>query len=138
MKRRGVMFVTVLMLTSLLLILGMGFLGTQGPEGQRAVDAVASAQAYELARAGIEDAKVKFLNDLEFPPHSLDQPLFSYSEERPGLGSYRVTIDSARASLGLFNVVGEGWVGPAAQPQAQSRISVWVQGDKFEVIRWDD
>ncbi len=139
-RRRGVLYVSVLMLTMMLLVLGMAFLSGQGPEAQRGRDAEDAAQAQELARAGIEDARIKLANDIEFPPVGVDQLVFSYTELVDGLGSFRVHIDSAnrRKPHYLYALVSEGFVGPATKPRARARILAWIDTRTVEVVRWDE
>jgi len=139
-SRRGVLYVSVLMLTTMLLVLGLAFLSGQGPEAQRGKDAEDAAQALELARAGLEDARIKLANDIEFPPVGVDQLVFSYTERVEDLGSFRVHIDSStrRRPHYVYSLVSEGFVGPSTRPRARARIQAWIDARTVEVVRWDE
>jgi type II secretory pathway component PulK len=147
MKRapRGSLYVLVLLLTSLLLVLGMVYLATQGPEAQASQEVVDSAQAYQLARAGIDEARLKLSKDRAFPPDGgREQTTFSYAEtvrEGPNeVGTYRVTIDFAHAGPPhlLYEIRSEGFVNPPHRATAQSQIRVWLSAVDMKVVRWDE
>lgn len=103
-RRRAFLLVIAMLMTLMLVILGMGFLGRRGPQYAASMAHERGMQARALAEAGLEDARVKLEKDLFFPPPGdSDQFMFSYSEvvrETTGVssdgvvvGSYTVTID---------------------------------------------
>lgn len=100
MKKRGGVLIAVLLLLALLLIIGMALLGKESYHLQAAGQTAHSEAAYELAMAGLEEARVKLDKDIRFPPHrDSEQPTFSYTEEvadvdgGPVVGRYEVTLD---------------------------------------------
>lgn len=100
MKRRAFMVMLVMLLSLLLFVMGMGFLGKRSAQYSGAISRMKAAQARALAQAGLEDARVKLEKDLFFPPPGdRDQTLFSYTEEVKDdagaiVGYYTVTLDS--------------------------------------------
>lgn len=126
----------VLLLTGLLLVLGMAYLGMQGPEAQASQEAVSSAQAYQLARAGLEDAFCKLSKDKVFPPPGgLEQPTYTYGEQLADAGSYRVTVDVSRIEppQSLIGIVSQGFAG-----NSRAEVSCWVASQTMTVVRWDE
>ena len=92
--------VAVLLILALLVIFGLVMLSKESAHFEAARRDAFSAQAFELAMAGLEDARVKLDKDYHFPrSNGSEQVLLSYSEvvydldEVTELGSYRVTID---------------------------------------------
>lgn len=139
------MYLLVLLLTSLLLVLGMAFLASQGPENQLSQDLVEATQAYQLARSGIEEARLKLAKDPAFPPRGgQDSQLFTYSESlRDGdtlVGTYRVTVDVALSGAPhfLYALTSSGYTGSPGSPGAQSQIRCWVSTLTLQVVRWDE
>lgn len=134
MRRRGFLLITALMLTIILLLVGMGLLGSQASRYEAARQASFSSQARQLALAGLEDARVKMELDINFPPpQGPGQFLFSYSEfldlpyPTPVTGSYSVTVDSTYAqdpAAGLYyTITSVGSLGPPIAPTAQYRLT---------------
>ncbi len=77
----------VLFLSILLFIMCAGFLSTKSHEAKVGYLAGESFQARELAYSGLETARVKLLNDANFPPASMSvsHEVFSYTEVLEGL-----------------------------------------------------
>lgn len=99
-RHSGSALITVLLLISVLLILGMAFLTQRVQQSRAASAAESAAVARALAEAGLEDARVKLEKDQGFPPTDNDTQLkFSYTEEMTpvgggaAIGSYTVTVD---------------------------------------------
>ncbi|MFA5504582.1 MAG: hypothetical protein WC314_13245 [Vulcanimicrobiota bacterium] len=138
-KKKGFLLVTVLLLTVVLITAGLAFLGKRAVQYRRAALLEASSQARALAEAGLEDAMIKFRRDLEFPPLSLDQSEFTYTEsfqdaDGDTLGYYTVTIDgSYRDPPYLFLIVSaEGRVGAdPIKPLASRTLRVEIDLDLF-------
>lgn len=135
-RRRGSLYIVVLLVTGLLLILGMAYLGTQGPEMQASLEAVSTAQAYQMARAGVEDAVCKLSKDKVFPPPGgLEQQTFTYGEQLGDIGSYRVKVDVSRlgTTRSLIGVTSQGFAGAS-----RAEVSCWLDSDTLQVVRWDE
>lgn len=101
-SQRGSSLVATLMLLTLLLLVGMGVLGSSVQKRRAQADQVLLAQARQLARAGFEEAMLKLNKDIDFPPAGGDdQTEFRYSEEVADfdgtvLGRYDILIDTCR------------------------------------------
>jgi len=102
-RSRGSVLVAVLMLLAILFILGLAMLTKQMQAYRGAALMKEGAQAEALAEAGLEDARVKWEKDYEFPPPGPpDQTTFTYAEELRTagnvlIGNYEVTVDRAYA-----------------------------------------
>lgn len=132
------------MLTLLLFVLGLSFLGKRATQYRRTNHAALAAQAKALAEAGMEDALLKFQRDLSFPPISTDQASFSYAEEMTDggvrVGSYTVTISGTYREepylVLLITAVGEAGDDPA-MPAARRAMVAEVDISKLERIDTD-
>lgn len=131
MARRGFMLVAALLLLSILMLLGMGLLGSRAARYEGAVLHAQFAQARGLARAGLEATRIKLLKDRDFPPPSeAGQAPFVYSEEvldldnTTVLGSYTVAIETRWRSrpYHVLRISSLGRLGPADNPQARAEI----------------
>ncbi len=126
-NRRGFLLVVSLLFVIMLLLLGMGFLGSQAARHRASKRSAEMAQARALALAGLEDARAKLENDLRFPPppSGPSQNEFSYSEKLPlpdGTdGTYSVLIDRSYegAPWEVLEVTSTGSIGPPETPTAQ-------------------
>ena len=124
-RPRGFLLVSVLLITVLLLIMGLAFLGKRAVQYRRAALAETAAQARALAASGLEDALAKFSTDLEFPPLSADQDVMTYTEEVSvggrDVGSYTVTIDGTHRTSphSVWVISSRGEVG---RPAVAARI----------------
>lgn len=131
MRRRGFLLITSLMITVILLLLGMGMLGSQSSRYEASKQSAYSSQARQLAVAGLEDARIKLELDVNFPPPpGPGQVRFSYSEslelpyDPPVTGTYTVTIDMTHADdAGRYiTVTSVGSVGNPTEPVGQYRL----------------
>lgn len=151
MKRRGFLLAMVMLLCLILLVFGLAFLGSRGRQYQSVISAGQSAQAQELARAGIEDARVKFDRDIGFPPPlAIGQHTFSYCEEVTDaggvyLGRYRVSLDMtySRPPFSVACIRSTGSLGPAEAPTALHTYVCYLDltpgaANRYRVLRWDD
>lgn len=137
--RRGFLLITSLLFVIVLLLLGMGFLGSQADRYKAARRAAQSAQARALALAGLEDARAKLENDLNFPPppSGPDQNEFSYSERLDfpdgTPGSYSVLINSTWQDepYRVLVVTSTGSVGPPDIPLAQYTLRAELDLSEF-------
>jgi hypothetical protein len=129
-KQRGILLITALLVAVILLLVGMGLLGSQASRYDAAKQFSYTAQARQLALAGLEDARVKLEMDLNFPPEpGPGQEAFSYSETLfkgpPNDGTYTVTVDFAYANdpnSAYIAVTSVGTLGDPIKPIAQYRF----------------
>jgi Tfp pilus assembly protein PilX len=145
-KRRqsGFLVVTALMILIVLVLLGMGFLGSQANRYRSVISAAQAAQARQLAMAGLEDARIKMQNDLDFPPPPAgpDQTSFSYCENmtlgpvgQQLQGNYQVIINTAYATdpYWVFEVQSVGSLGDPLAPSAQYVLTGEIDVDPSRV-----
>lgn len=99
-KRRGAVLIAALLLSTLLMVLGMAYLGRRSDQMKGYFRAQESERALQLALAGLETVRVKLDRDPDYPPvQELGRKVFAYSEpvlDLDGvtrLGSYEVTLD---------------------------------------------
>lgn len=93
---RGAALLAALLLSTVLLLVGMGFLAQRRGEYAAALEHVRRSQAAALADSGLQDALGKLAKDVGFPPlRSDDQGSFVYLEE---------VFDAAGDSVGFFQV----------------------------------
>jgi len=132
--------VTALMVCIVLLLIGMGLLGSQASRYEAARQSTNISQARQLAIAGLEDARIKLEMDINFPPPpGPQQELFSYSEQLVDdpdpnrWGTYTVVVDMTYATDILYPpptvttghyiaITSVGTVGPTIKPIAQYRL----------------
>ncbi len=93
---RGFLLPAVLLLGTLMLIMGMALMTSKTYQQRQLSESALGLQALELARAGLEDGRVKLLKDPKFPPPSIHgQNRFCYSQ----------ALDSSQGKrIGLFQV----------------------------------
>lgn len=135
----GFLLVLCLMLTILLFVLGLSFLGKRAAQYRRVGQAALAAQAKSVCEAGVEDVLLKFQRDYSFPPMASDQTTFSYSEQiingTERLGGYTVTIDgqyrAAPYLLYVITVVGEAGAQPA-NPSARRAMRLEIDCSPLE------
>lgn len=101
MKQRGYLMPLALMVLALLGVITMGILGSKSSNYAAVVRNIALDRARALAFAGVEDARVKLMNDSYFPPPGdVEQHRFSYGElvndvgGGGSLGRFTVTVDT--------------------------------------------
>ncbi|MBS2039909.1 hypothetical protein JST97_33295 [bacterium] len=100
-KRRGFALVLALLISSLLLVLGMGFMQKQSYRYRLARLSADAIAAKSLAMAGIENYRVKMQHDLLYPPpddryhdeYSYREPVYDFGSPQGEVGSYEVTVD---------------------------------------------
>lgn len=141
--KRGSILVVALLIVTTLLIFGIGYLTSQSNRYQAAAFERAWFQAYQLAWAGLDDARAKLSKDRFFPPPAaIDQPTFTYQEEVVALdgvtrlGAYEVTVDLtwAKAPYSIVRMVSVGYAGrDLARPTAKRVLALeidWAQEDR--------
>lgn len=130
MRKRGILLITALLVAVILLLVGMGLVGSQSSRYEAAKQFSYTAQARQLALAGLEDARVKLEMDLNFPPEpGPGQEAFSYSEQLypgpPNVGTYSVVVDmtySLDPNSAYIVVTSVGTLGPPIKPISQYRF----------------
>jgi type II secretory pathway component PulK len=129
-KRKAFVLVVVLLLSVIITLLGMAFVGSRAVL-YRGVSLVGEqAMARSFAESGLEDARVKLNKDFAFPPPGREeQKTFSYSEDMVDssgtlLGYYEVKIDMeyAVAPYSILRLSSIGRVGPREEPFAEHVI----------------
>jgi hypothetical protein len=142
-RSRGFLLIFGLLVMVLLLILGLAFLGKQADAYRSATQAAAANVAMECAMAGLEDVRVKLMNDVNFPPPGDDKQLqFAYSEvlldvDTPAeVGSYSVVIDSRWQDppVQILKVEVTGFAGDPDRPSV-SRRRISAEWDMAEIER---
>lgn len=123
-RRRG-MLIPVLFLITFMLVLCLAELGRQPDEYRAAQSAALSAQARTLAESGMEDFRLKWTHDYDFPPEYPEgSDLFTYMEEvrdfqtNQVIGYYRISVQGAWrwAPYEVLKVTSEGVVGASDNP----------------------
>lgn len=129
MKKRGFLLITALLVCVILLLIGMGMLGSESSRYAAIRNSAFSSQARQLAVAGLEDARAKLEMDYAFPPEpGPGQQAFSYSERldisADLTGVYSVTIERTHAkdAAEVLLITSVGSLGPIAKPIAQYKL----------------
>ncbi len=131
MNRRGSVLLLCLLMTVLFLVMGMAFLASRAGSYRNARSAVQGLQARELAWAGLEDARAKFIHDYNFPPKAaVDQPAYRVTETvlapdgTTVVGAYSVTINQRLQSqpYQILEVRSTGFLGTLENPLAERTI----------------
>lgn len=132
-RRRAFLLITALLISLVLLLLGMGFLGSQADRYRGVQRSGEIAKARAMAVAGLEDARLKIQNDIRFPPPmAAGQTVFSYGEAttigdtpEPLPGGYGVVIETAYRNDPNFEVLlitSTGTIGDPNNPLAQYQL----------------
>lgn len=144
--KRGAVLVFALLLSTLLLVVGVGFIALRGLEYGSVSELQDRAQARELAMAGMEDARVKLEKDPFFPPvGGFGQYTFTYSEDvfdpedaSRLIGLFTVTVDNRQKEepFRLIRIQSIGQVvdrrAPDAPVRATYRILAEIDVASFE------
>lgn len=158
------MLVAALLITGIFLATGLGIMSAQATRYEASAKLADTLQAKNAALAGLDDVRVKLSKDVRFPPRKAKgrgQDRFSYSETLfPAEGtvlldgqqevSYSVTVDygyeeevqiRTRAlpyRWGLYRLTISGYVGPRAEPIAQSMVYAEYHIGTGAIIRFED
>jgi hypothetical protein len=163
---RGFMMVAALLITIIFLVTGLGVLSAQASRYAASARIAEGMQAKNAALAGLEDVRVKLAKDVHFPPRkskNRGQTKFSYSEtlfEDPAdinrQVTYSVVVDYALERQcqvvaedptlvqwlpyrwGLYRITVSGYVGPRAEPIAQSLFYAEYDIGTGKFIRFQD
>lgn len=142
----GAALLAALLLSTVLLLVGMGFLGQRRGEYTAALEHVRRSQAGALADAGLQDALGKLAKDVGFPPlRSDDQGSFVYSEELfnadgESVGFFQVTVDVRYQfrPYRILRIISRGMVGDRKNPTAtvtrKAEIDIDEGRDPFRVL----
>jgi hypothetical protein len=158
--------VAALLVTIIFLVTGLGVLSAQAARYAASARVAEGMQAKNAALAGLEDVRVKLAKDVHFPPRKSKrrgQTKFAYSEtlfEDPGDANrqvtYSVVVDFALERQcqvanpdpdliqwlpyrwGLYRITVSGYVGPRAQPIAQSMFYAEYDIGTAQFIRFED
>ncbi|MBI3925650.1 MAG: hypothetical protein HY319_08930 [Armatimonadetes bacterium] len=141
-RRRGFVMVLALLLTVLLLVLGLAYMGTRAVQYRRAGEAEAAAQALALADSGLTDALLKLQRDLEYPQMASDQTAISYTEELTvggqRIGRYTVTVEGNYRvpPYSVLRITSVGEAGTDAE-KAFARRALRIEVDVAPTLRDD-
>lgn len=100
-KRRGFALILALLISTLLLVLGIGFMTKQSYRYRMARLSADAIAAKSLAMAGVENSRVKMQHDLLYPPpdnryhdeYSFREPVYGLDTTPQEVGYYEVTVD---------------------------------------------
>jgi hypothetical protein len=129
--RKGFTLVLTLLLSTLLAVMGLAFLGKRALEYGSVPKVQSQAVAQALAEAGMEDVRVKLEKDPFFPPITgYLQESYTYSEDlldpEDGsyVGSYTVSLNLQRKEqpYRIMRMLSIGSAGPRLSPVARYRI----------------
>jgi hypothetical protein len=147
LKTRGFLLVFALMLTVLITVIGFGMLSAHKGNYATSRGALESILARNLARSGIEDARVKLTRYPFFPSGVGDeQKVFSYSErvvdfDGGDVGSYQVVVDrSFRDTHQIIRVESTGIVGQTGPNSARHTLygELYTQEGNFVFRIWQE
>lgn len=108
LNRRGSTIVLALLTLTVLLILGLGILGSRSAHLESSVARLRATQARQLALSGLEDVRAKLSHDYFYPPQvTEDQKVFVYSEpvlaaDGTMFGLYEIRLDPSLAQDPYF------------------------------------
>ena len=125
---RGMILVSVLILTSILMIIGLSLLGASSSQLYLANSDVANVNATQVAEAGVEQS-VKELNDSDsFAGYTTAQTLFSNKTQ--GTGSFTVSIADSTddSNAKIITSVGKVYRYGQTKPISVKKIRVTVVG----------
>lgn len=152
-QRRAFLLITALLIALVLLLIGIGFLGSQADRYRGMKRAGELTKARAMAMAGLEDARFKIQNDIQFPPPmAAGHTAFSYGETltigdtpAPIPGNYAVVIETIYLhdlNFQVLQVTSTGSVGDPNNPTAQYQIKAELDmkpGPTFcHYSHWED
>lgn len=163
---KGFLMIAALLITIIFLVTGLGILSAQASRYAASARIAEGMQAKNAAFSGLEDVRVKLAKDVHFPPRkskNRGQTKFAYSEtlfDDPAdvnrQVTYSVVVDFALERQvqvpnedpdlvewlpyrwGLYRITVSGYVGPRAQPIAQSMFYAEYDIGTGRFIRFDD
>ena len=148
-KRRGFALMLALLISTLLLVLGIGFMTKQSYRYRLARLSADAIAAKSLAMAGIENSRVKMQHDLLYPPpddryhdeYSFSEPVYDLNSSRQ-VGTYEVTVDRRWMEL-PYEIVIITSVGHPADSNARYSIRAELdvgesRGTFFQIVRLEE
>lgn len=134
MRKRAFLLIIVLLLSSLLCLLAIAYLTRTAETHRTGASVMDQEQAYQLALAGLEGARVRLDKDQSFPPIGPGQEVFScleavYGTDGTVAGHYQLTVDGRWRTAPYFTlrVSAVGLLGEPSQPQARRHL--WAELD---------
>jgi hypothetical protein len=166
LKRRGFLLIAALLMSIIFLVTGLGVLSAQASRYAASARIAEGMQAKNAALSGLEDVRVKLAKDVHFPPRkskSRGQTKFAYSEtlfedaaDPTRQVTYSVVVDFGLERQcqvpnedpdlvqwlpfrwGLYRITVSGYVGPRAEPIAQSMFYAEYDIGTGQFIRFED
>lgn len=124
--RNGSTLVAALLVSVVLLIAGLGFLGQRAAQNRAVNASILKLRSRALAEAGLQDAIQKLSKDGQFPPLFADKQFeFSYLETIAGVGNYTVTVDITHRQppYAIIRLTSTGRVGTPDTPQSDTQLT---------------
>ena len=138
-----------LLISTLLLVLGIGFMTKQSYRYRLARLSADAIAAKSLAMAGIENSRVKMQHDLLYPPpddryhdeYSFSEPVYDLNSSRQ-VGTYEVTVDRRWMEL-PYEVMIITSVGHPVDSNARYSIRAELdvsesRGTFFQIVRLEE
>ncbi|ODT76613.1 hypothetical protein ABS71_03210 [bacterium SCN 62-11] len=138
-----------LLISTLLLVLGIGFMTKQSYRYRLARLSADAIAAKSLAMAGIENSRVKMQHDLLYPPpddryhdeYSFSEPVYDLNSSRQ-VGTYEVTVDRRWMEL-PYEVIIITSVGHPVDSNARYSIRAELdvsesRGTFFQIVRLEE
>ncbi|MBN9415725.1 MAG: hypothetical protein J0I12_09835 [Candidatus Eremiobacteraeota bacterium] len=148
-RRRGFALMLALLISTLLLVLGIGFMTKQSYRYRLARLSADAIAAKSLAMAGIENSRVKMQHDLLYPPpddryhdeYSFSEPVYDLNSSRQ-VGTYEVTVDRRWMEL-PYEVIIITSVGHPVDSNARYSIRAELdvsesRGTFFQIVRLEE
>lgn len=149
-RERGFALILALLIATLLLVLGIGFMTKQSYRYRLARLSADAVAAKSLAMAGIENARVKMQHDLLYPPpdnryhdeYSYSEPVYDLNSTTRQVGVYEVTVDRRWMEL-PYEVIVVTSVGHPADSNARYSIRAELdvgesRGTFFQIVRLEE
>jgi hypothetical protein len=143
-RARGIALIAALLISVVLLLIGIGFLGQRASQYEAAHERLYQAQAGALAQAGLADALGKLALDIDFPPLQSDvQEAFTYGDEMRDssgalVGTFLVTVNRKYDGqpYQVIQITSRGSLGDPKQPRATASRTAEI--DVAESLRGSD
>lgn len=149
-RRRGFALILALLISTLLLVLGIGFMTKQSYRYRMARLSADAIAAKSLAMAGIENSRVKMQHDLLYPPpddryhdeYSFRESVYDLNSTSREVGNYEVTVDR-RWMEPPYEVIIITSVGHPADSNARYSIRAEMdvgeaRGTFFQIVRLEE
>lgn len=150
MKRRA-FIVPALLMTSLFLIMVLGYMSRAPLQRLAAFQTVYQIQARQIALAGMEEARIRIVGDIHLVPSTTTLQR-DVKDPNSGaiIGSYLVTLDYSwsHAPWQVVQLESEGFLGPSLAPTARYVLRASIDLDPnnrsgpganpnfYNLVRW--